>query len=287
MFVLKRIIDIIIALFSKIRHIIESVLGFGRPLEALFLGGTFVLLILAIADVYITNILLENQATSQFFALVVALLLINTIYAYGLTFFFVPSRSPGELAYRIVWNFVYVLNILLASTYLDLVWAEYQFGSELILLTALFLVVLGIASWLKPAQLSSKDLAEGLKTLRENISQASQTLQEGNRIVRESLRSYRLELESLLRLFRVSHVALLSILFSFVSVAIYAVVDYANQIGLSQIDLGQLGELSFIIAWIIMVIIVIVILVAGLKRSDFLNTTGEMEQGLLDAELEL
>ncbi|MFX1253098.1 MAG: hypothetical protein ACFFCZ_15940 [Promethearchaeota archaeon] len=285
MFILKRIVDIIIALLSKIRHIIESALGFGRPMEALFLGGTFVLLILAILDKYFDWQLILPYSF-WFFGLVIFLLLINTIYAYGLTFFFVPSRSPGELSYRIVWNFVYVLNILLASTYLDLAWTYYTFGSELILLTALFLVVLGIASWLKPAQLSSKDLAEGLKVLRENISQASQTLQEGNRIVRESLRTYRLELESLLRLFRVSHLSLLSILFSFVSVAMYAVADYANQLGLSQIQLGS-AELSFIIVWLIMVIIVIVILVAGLKRSDFLNTTGEMEQGLLDAELEL
>ncbi|MFX0091020.1 MAG: hypothetical protein ACFFBD_04590 [Candidatus Hodarchaeota archaeon] len=283
--ILRRIVDIIFLILGKIRQLIEGLLGFGRPLEALFLGGTFVLVIIAIIDHYTRRLIETNNWQLPFIALLIFLIFINAIYSYGLTFFFQPPRSPSELAQRIMWNFAFVINVLISSTYVELILTEYTLAAELILLTAFFLIVLSIASWLKPALLASKDIAEGLKILRENIGSAPETVQEGNRVVREGLRLFRLEIESLFRLFRISHIVLLSVLLSAVSVIIYEIVDVIGQTAPSVPQLP--AETSLIIVWVILILVVIIILFAGLKRADFLNVKGEMEQGLLDAELEL
>ncbi len=271
--------------YKIVRGIKTFVLGIGRPLEGPILGGTFALLVIGIVDYYWENagggILKQVKLVDIFIIITLITLTISGIFAYSLTFLDPPFNDPEHLNYRLVWNSVFVINLLLEASFLELR-DKIKFSTEMTLVTLSFIVFFVVLSFFRPTFKSSKEIAESLRILREKATK-NKTLLEAQIALRDGLRELLKELTMMFRLYRITHFILLAPLFG-----VFAMIAYSGATAIKNVFKNVQVEFQYyvIVLWVVIVLLFTALSYIGMVKRDYLHSRGVFEMGLLEAELD-
>ncbi len=273
---------------SLSKKTVYFVLGIGRPLEGIILGGTLVFLLLGIADYYWEVLsspqgsggVLKNAGLVPYFtAIIIALIILAAIYAYSITFISQPPTDPEKLNQRIVLNAAFVLNTFLAASYVEFRYPSFQYSTELILLSLGFIITFALITIRRPNYQMAEQLALALKALRERIK--DDETKEHLITLRNALESLHEQNIRLFRLYRISHFLLYAPVIGIAAGSGFQIANFIrNQLG-PTIPL----DITALTLWIISLIVLVLLAYIGIRHRDFITTKGLFEEGLLEEEL--
>ncbi len=266
------------------RKFLYFVLGIGRPLEGLILGGTLVLLILGIADYYwevlappTGGVLSKAKLVPYYTAIIIGLIFLAAIYAYALTFISRPPTDPEKLNQRIVWNAVFVLNVFLAASYIEFRYPSFEYSTELILLSLGFIIVFALITVRRPSYHMAEQLALSLQALRKNVK--DDQIKEQLIQLRRALEELHEQNVRLFRLYRISHFLLYAPIIGILAGTGFQIANYIQ----SRVEFPS--NILAIVLWAVSLFILAILAYVGIRHRDFITTKGLFEEGLLEEEL--